>query len=118
MMLKKIGLVAAVAAAGMALFGGVASATDYNHYDSTGNNNLTGQAGLLNLNNLDVLHNVNVPIGVCGDNVNVLGVQVPVQHVADGLNVPILSPGQSAAAGGGDNCSTGAIGDGGTYQGN
>jgi hypothetical protein len=121
-MIRKIGLVAAVAAAGMVLFGGMASATTYPYtgsegsHHSVGDNGLDGQVGLLNLNNLDVLHNVNVPIGICGDNINILGVQVPVQHVADGLNIPILSPGDSAASGGSDTCAAGALNDGGTSQ--
>lgn len=122
-MIRKIGLVAAVAASGMVLFGGIASATTYpsnssgGHY-SVGDNRLDDQVGLLNLNNLDALHNVNVPVGLCNDNINILGVQVPVQHVADGLNIPILSSGDSAAAGGPENCAAGAINDGGTVQGN
>ena len=123
-MIRKIGLVAGVAAAGMVLFGGMASATTYpstgsagDHY-SVGDNGLDGQVGLLNLNNLDLLHNVNVVPGICGNNINVLGVQVPIQHALDGLNVPILSPGQSAAEGGPSSCAAGAINDGGTAQGN
>lgn len=124
MMLKKIGLVAAVAAAGMVLFGGMASATeshsgghDEGRY-SAGDSGVAGQVGLINLNNLDILHNTNVVAGVCKDNINVLGVQVPVQDVANGLNVPILSPGESGAAGGPDSCAAGAINDGGSFQGN
>lgn len=115
-MIRKIGLVAAVAAAGMVLFGGMASATEQS--SAVGNNGLDNQVGLVNLNNLDVLHNVNVPVGVCGNNINVLGVQVPIQHALDGLNIPILSQGNSAAEGGPDNCAAGAINDGGTVQGN
>jgi hypothetical protein len=123
-MIKKIGLVAAVAAAGMVLFGGMASATSYpsvdtgNGHHSVGDNGLAGQVGLVNLNNLDLLHNVNVPIGVCDNNINVLGVQVPIQHALDGLNIPILSPGESEAEGGASSCAAGAINDGGTSQGN
>jgi hypothetical protein len=123
MMLKKIGLVAAVAAAGMVLFGGMASATEshgsYGHDGTTaGNSGLANQVGLVNLNNLDVLHNVNAVVGLCKDNINVLGVQVPVQDVADGLNIPILSPGQNEAVGTPDSCAAGAINDGGTDQSN
>jgi hypothetical protein len=123
-MIKKIGLVAAVAAAGMVLFGGMASATSYpstgsgHSHTSVGDNGLEGQVGLLNLNNLDVLHNVNVPIGVCGNDINVLGVQVPIRNSLDGIGVPILSPGQNAAEGGPSSCAAGAINDGGTFQGN
>jgi hypothetical protein len=124
MMLKKIGLVAAVAAAGMVLFGGMASATSYpstgsvGGHHSVGDNGLEGQVGLVNLNNLDMLHNTNVVPGLCDNDVNVLGVQVPVRHVADGLNVPILSPGGNLADGGATSCASGAINDGGTHQAN
>jgi hypothetical protein len=126
MMLKKVGLVAAIAAAGMVFFGGMASATESHSAHglreqarySAGDNDMAGQVGLVNLNNLDLLHNVNVVPGICGNNINVLGVQVPIQHVADGLNIPILSPGNSAADGGASSCASGAINDGGTYQAN
>lgn len=126
MMLKKVGIIAAMAAAGMVLFGGMASATeshashglrDHTRY-SAGDSGMDGQVGLINLNNLDLLHNVNVPIGLCNDNINILGIQVPIQHVLDGLNVPILSPGNSAADGGAESCSSGAVNDGGTSQAN
>jgi hypothetical protein len=121
MMLKKIGLVAAVAAAGMVLFGGMASATTWTPqggHHSVGDNGLEGQVGLVNLNNLDALHNVNVVPGICDNDINVLGVQVPVRHVADGLNVPVLSPGGNLADGGATSCAAGAINDGGTAQAN
>lgn len=39
----------------------------------------------MNLNNLDVLHDVNGTLGICDSNVNVLGVQVAVR---DALNGP------------------------------
>ncbi len=122
MMLKKIGLVAAVAAAGMVLFGGMASATTWTSpqgdHHSVGDNGLQGQVGLVNLNNLDALHDVNVVPGICDDDVNVLGIQVPVRHVADGLNVPVMSPGGNLADGGGSSCAAGAVDDGGTSQNN
>jgi hypothetical protein len=115
-MIKKIGLVAAVAAAGMVLFGGMASATQSPNFDH--NSSLNNQVGLVNLNNLDVLHNVNVVAGLCKDNINVLGVQVPVQDSLDGLNIPILSSGTNQAVGTPDSCAAGAINDGGTDQAN
>jgi hypothetical protein len=120
MMLKKIGLVVVAAAAGMALFGGMASATSYpSGHNHTGINNagLEGQAGLVNANNVDALHNVNAVVGLCKNNINVLGIQVPVQDVAKGLNVPILSPGVNGAANN-ESCAAGAINDGGTHQAN
>jgi hypothetical protein len=123
-MIKKIGLVAAVAAAGMVLFGGMASATtwtgpssDGGHH-SVGDNGLNGQVGLVNLNNLDLLHNVNVVPGICGNDVNVLGVQVPIRDSLNGIGVPILSPGENVADGGPSSCAAGAINDGGTSQNN
>ncbi|GHF72351.1 hypothetical protein FHX82_000704 [Amycolatopsis bartoniae] len=116
-MLKKIGFAAATFAAGVTVLGGTASATELgSHHYQGGDEN---QSALANLNNLDALHNVNLVGGVCKDNVNVLGVQVPVQDVAKGLNVPILSEGNSAAAGEDpQNCASGSIGDGGTSQDN
>jgi hypothetical protein len=114
--LKKVGFAAAAIAAGVTMLGGTASAAEIGnrHYDGD-----TDQAALANLNNLDVLHNVNAAVGVCKDNVNVLGVQVPVQDVAKGLNVPILSPGDSEAAGKDpENCASASTEDGGTSQDN
>jgi len=56
--------------------------------------------------------------GVCDDNVDVLGVQVPVHDVAQGIDVPVLSPGAHEAGGSSpSNCASGAIADGGTAQG-
>lgn len=113
--LKKVGFAAFAIAAGVTLFSGTASAAEYgHHYDGDEH-----QAGLLNLTNLDVAHNVNVTPGICNDNVNVLGVQVPVQHVANGLNVPLLSPGQNSGAGENPyNCAASGVSDGGTSQDN
>ncbi|MDT8911937.1 hypothetical protein [Amycolatopsis sp. PS_44_ISF1] len=115
-MLKKIGLVTAALAAGAFLFGGVASAStaDYPH-----GGDQSGQVGLLNLNNTDLLHNVNVTPGICGNDVNVLGVQVPIRNSLNGIGVPILSPGENTAAGVSPyNCASGTIVDGGSVQGN
>lgn len=114
-MLKKMGFVAVSAAAGMMVLGGVASASESHHYRGDDDH----QVGLVNVNNLDALHNVNVTPGICNDNVNVLGVQVPVQHVANGLNVPLLSPGQNSGAGENPyNCAASGVSDGGTSQDN
>ncbi|GAB3008992.1 hypothetical protein LWP59_02290 [Amycolatopsis acidiphila] len=114
-MLKKVGFAAFAIAAGAVLFSGTASASEYgHHYDGD-----TDQAALANLNNLDLAHNVNVTPGICNDNVNVLGVQVPVQHVANGLNVPVLSPGHNTGAGENPyNCASSGVADGGTSQDN
>ncbi|GAB3008996.1 hypothetical protein LWP59_02285 [Amycolatopsis acidiphila] len=115
-MLKKMGFVAASAAAGMLLLGGVASASESHHYRGGDDDH---QVGLVNVNNLDALHNVNATVGFCHNNVNVLGVQVPVQDSANGIGVPILSPGHNGAAGENpDNCASGGVEDGGTSQDN
>ncbi|MEV6908728.1 hypothetical protein [Amycolatopsis sp. NPDC051071] len=117
-MLKKIGFVAAAMAAGAFIGGGVASADTpddiYDHgYD------LSDQVGLANVNNTDILHNVNAVVGVCGNDVNVLGVQVPIRDSLNGIGVPILSPGEHEASGASPyNCASGGVTDGGTSQGN
>ncbi|SFW78168.1 hypothetical protein [Amycolatopsis australiensis] len=119
-MLKKVGFVVAATAAGAFLAGGVASAGTpggYEHHH--GGHHSTSQFGLLNLNNTDVLHNVNGTLGVCGNDVNVLGVQVPIHDSLNGIGVPILSPGGHEASGENPyNCASGGIADGGTSQGN
>lgn len=113
-MLKKMGFVAAGAAAGMMLLGGVASASESHHHDRDADEN---QVGLVNVNNLDALHNVNAAVGVCKDNINVLGVQVPIQDALKGIGVPILSEGDNAASGEDPfNCASGGVEDGGTSQ--
>ncbi|WP_206789023.1 hypothetical protein [Amycolatopsis sp. MtRt-6] len=114
-MLKKIGFVAAAMAAGAFVTGGIAAAgtPDEDHgWDHT------GQVGLANLNNTDVLHNVQGTLGFCENNVNVLGVQVPIHDSLNGIGVPILSPGEHEASGESPyNCASGGIADGGTSQG-
>jgi hypothetical protein len=119
-MLKKIGFVAAAMAAGAFLTGGIAAAgtpdEDHGHHHG---HDYSGQLGLLNLSNTDALHNVNVTPGICDNEVNVLGVQVPVRDSLNGIGVPILSPGESEAAGESPyNCAAGAVADGGTSQDN
>jgi hypothetical protein len=121
-MLKKIGFVTAGVAAGMVMLGGLASAegtgveagypgdTAADDYD---------QVGLLNLNNVDLLHNTNVNVGVCGNNINVLGVQVPIQDALNGIGIPILSPGEhEVEAVSPYNCASASIDDGGSIQDN
>ncbi|UJW35490.1 hypothetical protein L3Q67_17880 [Saccharothrix sp. AJ9571] len=110
-MLKKLGLASLVAAAGMlTLGGGVASADAPEHDD---------QVGLVNLNNINVLHNVNGTVGFCGNDVNVLGVQVPIHDVLNGIGVPVLSPGDNEASGDDPyNCASGGVVDGGSVQDN
>ncbi|GAB2777518.1 hypothetical protein [Amycolatopsis magusensis] len=113
-MLKKFGAAIGSVGVGLMMFGGVASAGEVappvEHDD---------QVGLLNLNNLDVLHNVNAVVGVCDNNINVLGVQVPVHDVANGIGIPILSPGVNQAEGENPyNCASGGVVDGGSIQDN
>lgn len=77
-MLKKAGVVAA-AAAGLIMLGAPAFASTaslqgegWDHWEHP------GQVGLVNVSNVDILHNVNAVVGACGDNVGVLGAAVPV----------------------------------------
>jgi hypothetical protein len=119
-MLKKFGFVIATAAAGMVMFGGLASATSGHHDHGRGHDHdwhNYGQVGLVNLNNTDVLHNVNGTLGFCGNDVNVLGVQVPIRDSANGIGIPLLSPGVHEA--GSDqlaSCASGGVVDGGSGQ--
>lgn len=119
-MLKKIGFVTAGVAAGMVMLGGFASAegTDGPYaFSPTGEDG--DQVGLVNLNNLDVLHNVNAVVGACDNNINALGVQVPVENALNGLDVPVLSPGENEAqAVSPDNCTSGSLDGGGSIQDN
>ncbi|MFL6118894.1 hypothetical protein [Actinophytocola sp.] len=113
-MLKEFIAGAAAIAAGMIPLAGQASAQP--GYAPSGGDDY--ETGVLNLYNLDLAHNVNVTGGVCDDNINVLGVQVPVQDTLNGLDVPILSPGDSSATGATpENCAYSQNTDGGTYQG-
>ncbi len=116
-MLKKLGFVTAAMAAGAFLAGGVAAAGTLDGHDDH-HGGYTSQLGLLNLNNTDALHNVNGTLGLCGNDVNVLGVQVPIHDSLNGIGVPILSPGEHEASGESPyNCASGGIADGGTSQG-
>ncbi|MEV7550388.1 hypothetical protein AB0N89_12250 [Amycolatopsis sp. NPDC089917] len=118
-MLKKIGFVVASMAAGAFITGGVAAADTPGDYDVYDGHDLSGQVGLVNLNNIDALHNVNGTLGVCGNDVNVLGVQVPIRESLNGVGVPVLSPGAHEAEGNSPyNCAAGGVLDGGTSQNN
>jgi hypothetical protein len=117
-LIKKLGFVMA-AAGSLMLLGGVASADETAARGDIGNFDESGQLGLANLNNIDVLHNVNGTLGICDNNVNVLGVQVPVRDALNGIGVPVLSPGESEAEDQDPyNCASGGVLDGGTSQGN
>ncbi|MFI7672279.1 hypothetical protein [Actinophytocola sp. NPDC049390] len=119
-MLKKAAFVVAGAAAGMMMMSGFAAAEgsgdpDWGHGHGGGND----QIGLVNLNNLDLLHNVNAAVGVCDNNVNVLGIQVPIENALNGVGVPILSPGEhDAEAASPYNCASASLNDGGSIQDN
>jgi hypothetical protein len=115
-MLKKIGLVTAGAAAGLMMMSGFASADTA---DVPGLGDSDSQVGLLNLNNLDLLHNVNANLGLCDNNVNVIGVQVPIEDALNGVGIPILSPGDNDAVGATpESCATSGLVDGGSIQDN
>ncbi|MEV6640583.1 hypothetical protein [Amycolatopsis sp. NPDC051371] len=115
-MIKQLGFVATALAAGLAAFGGSASATSLDIAGHPADHN--SQVGLANVHSLDAVHNLNVVGGLCDNNVNVLGVQVPVRDVAQGIGVPVLSPGEHEASGESPyNCAGGDIQDGGTAQG-
>jgi hypothetical protein len=119
-MLKKIGFVAAAMAAGAFVTGGIAAAgtPDEEHGHGHLGYDHTGQVGLVNLNDTDALHNVQGTLGLCGNDVNVLGVQVPVHESLNGIGVPIMSPGASEAEGESPyNCASSGLADGGTSQG-
>jgi hypothetical protein len=119
-MLKKIGFVTAAAAAGAMMMGGLASA-ESSSLPGLGSNDEggNGQVGLLNLNNTDLLHNVNANVGVCDNNINVLGVQVPIEDALNGVGIPVLSPGEHDAEGATpENCASSALVNGGSVQDN
>jgi hypothetical protein len=122
-MLKKIGFVTVGAAAGMMMLSGLAAADNtggpHGHGYGYGEDEGNSQVGLVNVNNVDALHNVNVNAGVCDNNINVLGVQVPVEDVANGVGIPILSPGEHDAEGATPyNCASASLDDGGSVQDN
>ncbi len=114
-MLKQFIVGAAAIAAGVIPLSGVASADSGLPFASDRTDD--GEIGLVNVDNVDGLHNVNGTVGFCDNNVNVLGVQVPVEDVANGVGVPVASPGASEAIGATpDNCASGDTSDGGTVQ--
>ncbi|HEV3360964.1 MAG TPA: hypothetical protein VG247_29445 [Pseudonocardiaceae bacterium] len=76
-MLKKAGVVAA-AAVGLIMLGAPAFASTASLQGEGWGHHGDGQVGLVNVSNVDILHNVNTVVGACGDNVGVLGAAVPV----------------------------------------
>jgi hypothetical protein len=77
--LKKAGVIAA-AAAGLLMLGGPAFAGQSHHHTRGVNEAHGGQVGLVNLNDIDILKDIDINLiaGVCGNNVGVLGAAVPV----------------------------------------
>jgi hypothetical protein len=75
--LKKAGVIAA-AAAGLLMLGAPAFAGE--GHGRGINDAHGGQVGLINLNDIDILKDININLiaGVCGNNVGVLGAAVPV----------------------------------------
>ncbi|MBB4905882.1 hypothetical protein [Actinophytocola algeriensis] len=113
-MLKQFIVGAAAIAAGVIPFSGVASADSGLPFASDSDG---AETGLVNVGNVDLLHNVDGTVGLCDNNVNVLGVQVPVEDVANGVGVPVASPGASDAEGAvPENCASSTTSDGGTVQ--
>lgn len=78
-MLKKIGFATVGAVAGMIMMSGVASAEDE-----------VDVPGLINLEGISVLNNLNLNAGICNNTVSVLGVLVGIENVLNGLNLPEL----------------------------
>ncbi|MEV7098960.1 hypothetical protein AB0M80_39635 [Amycolatopsis sp. NPDC051045] len=109
-MLKKFFVVTSALGAGAFLAGGVAAADTWDDYGYQGGYDSTSQFSLLNLDNTDALHNVSGTVGFCDNDVNVLGVQVPLHDVANGVGV---GNGESP-----DNCAANGLSDGGTSNGN
>jgi hypothetical protein len=115
--LKQLIAGSAAVVAGMVPLSGVASAESgppVRHYDG-GNE----QVGLVNIADLEILHNVNLTAGLCDNNIGVFIVQAPIQGVLNGIGVPVGSPGSSSGIGfAPENCAMGGLLDGGTVQGN
>jgi hypothetical protein len=119
-MLKKIGFVTAGVATGMAMLSGFASAEGAHAQGYwPGDEDEGSEIGLVNVSNVDVLHNVNATAGVCDNNINVLGVQVVLEDVANGLALPILAENeQDSDTATPENCASSSSEDGGSVQDN
>ncbi|WNV83944.1 hypothetical protein [Umezawaea sp. Da 62-37] len=128
-MLKKLGTVVVATAAGMVALGGMASAStddcaiacglDGISRDGSVDQGRHPQVGLVNLNGTRVAQNVDVAGAVCDNDISVLGVQVPVEDVADGVDLPVASPGQhEVISASPDFCAMSGVLDEGIVQGN
>jgi len=112
--LKQFIVGAAAIAAGVVPFAGMASAAPFPGAGDDGD-----QVGVANLNNLDVIHNLNATVGICDNNLNVIGVQVPVEDVANGLGVQALASGENGVTSAlPESCAATQNTDGGTFQAN
>jgi hypothetical protein len=76
-MLKKVAAVTAVTA-GLMMVGAPAFAGVPGGHNPGGKGDKVSQIGLVNVNDVDILRNVNAVVGACGNNVSVVGVTVPV----------------------------------------
>ncbi|TDV51910.1 hypothetical protein [Actinophytocola oryzae] len=116
-MIKKIGFATLGAAAGMVMLSGFASAEGTHAGGFPGASGDDNQVGLVNANNVDVLHNVNVNVGVCDNTIGVGAVQVPVDHALNGLGLNLLSSGTNTGASAApESCAANENTDGGTFQ--
>jgi len=114
-MIKKIGFATLGMAAGMVMLSGFASAEGLHvgGYPGEGGD----QVGLLNVNNVDILHNTNLTVGVCDNNISALGVQVPVEDALNGVGLQLLSSGvQHVTSAAPESCAATGNVDGGTAQ--
>lgn len=86
-MLKKILVSAAAVAASFIPLSGVASADDGSRVAD-----LDGIDSLVNIHDLDLLNNLNLNLGICGNTVDVLGLTVLLENIANGISIPELPP--------------------------
>jgi hypothetical protein len=75
-MLKRVAAVTAVTA-GLMMVAAPAFAGVPGHHPG-GKGEHVKQIGLVNVNDVDILRNVNVVLGACGNNVSAVGITVPV----------------------------------------
>ncbi len=118
-MLKKVGFVAATAAASLLMLGGVASAGEGHDRDTGPVQDSNEQTALVNLNNTELLHNVNIDLGLCENNINIIAIQAYLRDVANNLGIPILSTTHNQSTDQDPhNCSSSSLVDGGSSQNN
>ena len=90
------------------MLGGVASASTSACDDACRGEGATGQSdgvdhgkrhqiGLVNMNGTNTLRNADTVGALCDNDIDVLGVQVPVEDVANGVQVPLAAAGSDAS---------------------